>query len=341
MRCAVRRRPRDEPPTSRAVADDQPLFTDVVRVGPQEARQHPAGHQRNARRRGIRRLGHPDRGSAQRAQRNLCRPTPRLILIHALNPYGFAWYRRVDAQQHRCQSQSHRSRRCRAGQSRLRVAAWPAVPEDWSDATRLAGARTLAIFRRGMAALLSRMRSPAGSAAIMTGSSLAGAGRAGRSSCCARRWRLLVMHTDRVILLDMHTGLGSYGGCQLICGIEEGSPRVAARAPLARRRCTVLRARLRASSVWRARSTPAASAARRNCRVTPVTVEFGTLADARGAAGIASGQLAASAQCAPGSERPHQAGYASGLRPAGRGLARARAAARSAGDRARDRGVAA
>jgi AcrR family transcriptional regulator len=36
-----------------------------------------------------------------------------------------------------------------------------------------------------------------------------------------------LMHADRVVLLDVHTGLGSYGGCQLICGIEEGNSRVA------------------------------------------------------------------------------------------------------------------
>jgi hypothetical protein len=31
----------------------------------------------------------------------------------------------------------------------------------------------------------------------------------------------------RVILLDIHTGLGSYAGSQLICGVDEGSPRAA------------------------------------------------------------------------------------------------------------------
>src|SRR5690349_18349888 len=77
--------------------DDGPLFADVVRVGPQDARQIllviSATH-------GVEGFA----GSAiQLAALHTARtrPLPRdtgLILIHALNPYGFAWCRRVDAQ---------------------------------------------------------------------------------------------------------------------------------------------------------------------------------------------------------------------------------------------------
>lgn len=207
--------------------DDSPLFTDVVRVGPQQARRIllviSGTH-------GVEGFA----GSAIQiaALRNLrTHPLPRdtaLLLIHALNPYGFAWCRRVDAQNidvNRNLMDHDTVAPDNPDYERLHGLL---CPQEWSEATRSDGARTLVDFqaRHGRASLENALAK--GQRSHDDGLFYGGREPSWSIQLLRSTLATTVMHTDRIVLLDVHTGLGSYGGCQLICGIEEGNPRAAA-----------------------------------------------------------------------------------------------------------------
>jgi hypothetical protein len=255
--------------------DDGPLFTDVVRVGPQEARRIllviSATH-------GVEGFA----GSAiqlaalRRARTQILPPDTGLVLIHALNPYGFAWCRRVDAQNIDVNRNLMDHDAAAPDNPEYELLHGVLCPQEWSEATRLAGARTLSDFqaRHGRTALENALAR--GQRSHDDG--LFYGGRAPSWSIQLLRSTLAsgVGHTDRVILLDVHTGLGSYGGCQLICGIEEDNSRVAA----VRRWLGDAALFFGAASGYE--RMPGAidsgvEALLHGIEVTPVTVEFGTL----------------------------------------------------------------
>lgn len=255
--------------------DDSPLFTDVVRIGPLQARQVllviSGTH-------GVEGFA----GSAiQTAALHDVRthPLPRdtaLILIHALNPYGFAWCRRVDAQNidvNRNLMDHDTVVPDNPDYERLHGLL---CPQEWSETTRLDGARTFADFqaRHGRASLenaLAKGQRSHDDGLFYVGREPSWSIQLLRSTLAAT-----VMHTDRIVLLDVHTGLGSYGGCQLICGIEEGNSRVAAV-----RRWLGDGALFFGTASGYERMTGAIDsgieALLAGIEVTPVTVEFGTL----------------------------------------------------------------
>lgn len=255
--------------------DDSPLFTDVVRVGPQEARQIllviSATH-------GVEGFA----GSAiQLAVLHTLRTQPLardtgLILIHALNPYGFAWCRRVDAQNIDVNRNLMDHDAVAPENPDYESLHGLLCPQEWSEATRLEGVRTLADFqaRHGRASLETALAK--GQRSHPDGLFYGGRGPSWSIQLLRSTLATTIKHTDRIILLDVHTGLGSYGGCQLICGIEEGNSRV-----------TAVRRWLGDGALF----FGAASGYKRvagaidsgieallaGIEVTPVTVEFGTL----------------------------------------------------------------
>ena len=75
--------------------DGGDLAIDVAEFGPEEAIVGVAGDVGDAWRGGFRRVGVAARVGSRSAQ-PIDPTTVRVVLVHALNPYGFAWVRRVN-----------------------------------------------------------------------------------------------------------------------------------------------------------------------------------------------------------------------------------------------------
>jgi hypothetical protein len=207
--------------------DDNPLFTDVVHVGPHEARQILLIISGTHGVEGF--AGSAIQLAALHAVRT--QPLPRdtgLVLIHALNPYGFAWCRRVDAQNIDVNRNLMDHDASAPANPEYESLHHLLCPREWSEATRLEGVRMLVDFqaRHGRASLENALAK--GQRSHDDGLFYGGRGPSWSIELLRSTLTTLVEHAKRIILLDVHTGLGSYGGCQLICGIEEGNSRTSA-----------------------------------------------------------------------------------------------------------------
>jgi hypothetical protein len=207
--------------------DQHPLYGDVVWLGPQRARHillmisatHGVeGFAGSALQ--IASLRHAD-------ETGLAQDTA-LVLVHALNPYGFAWYRRVD--EDNVDVNRNLVDHCGAPLVNLEYELLhdALCPADWSEAARQPGAEAIREYleQRGPTALanvLARGQHVHADGLFFGGRAPSWSNRLLRSIL-----NLVAEDAARVILLDIHTGLGSYGGAQLICGIDEGDPRAAA-----------------------------------------------------------------------------------------------------------------
>ncbi len=154
-------------------------------------------------------------------------PDTAVILIHALNPYGFSWYRRVD--EHNVDVNRNLIDHPPGDGANPDYDLLHALlcPEDWNAETRQRGAEALSEYqaRQGRAALenvLARGQHRHQDGLFFGGMAPSWSNRLLRSVLTS-----LSPSAECVTLLDIHTGLGSYGGCQLICGIDEASPRAA------------------------------------------------------------------------------------------------------------------
>jgi hypothetical protein len=255
--------------------DEQPLYADVVRIGSHAARRVLL----------IVSGTHGIEGFAGSAIQTDCMqrlPASRLpndvaiMLIHGLNPYGFAWYRRVD-QDNVDVNRNVLDHAAGHAENREYDALHAALcPPDWNETTRCGGEEALIEFqaRHGRNALENVLargqhrhadglffggRAPSWSNGLLR-SVLAGLGR----------------HVVRLVLLDIHTGLGPYAACQLICGIDDATPRAAE-----------VRGWLGDAAVFLGPASgferlpgaidSASELASPGLEFTPITVEFGTL----------------------------------------------------------------
>jgi hypothetical protein len=145
-------------------------------------------------------------------------PGVRVLLVHALNPHGFLDLRRTDEDNVDLNRNfvAHDGR-YPDGSAYEEVHPW-LVPDDWDGPARAAADRALADYER-------RAGASALQAAITRGQythpdGLFYGGRA--ASWSHRLWRsLLRQHAGaatHVAVLDLHSGLGARGACELISG---------------------------------------------------------------------------------------------------------------------------
>ena len=146
------------------------------------------------------------------------------LLIHAINPYGFAWLRRVteenvDLNRNWLEFGGMLPRN--PGYDELAAAT---VPESWTAESQAASSAVLRDYgaRHGPAALQQALsggqyRHPKG---VYFG---------GDAPCWARRtqeeiYRTYLGHAGRIAILDYHTGLGPWGYAEPIMSDPRGSP---------------------------------------------------------------------------------------------------------------------
>jgi hypothetical protein len=150
-------------------------------------------------------------------------PGVALVLVHALNPYGFAWRRRTDAENidlNRNFRNFDEPAPANAAYEEVHAAL---VPADWSGPARGAADAWLQSYvkDRGMRTL---------QAAVFGGQYQHPDGLV--YGGCRPAWsnnvwhQILATHAARaefVAVLDIHSGLGEPGACELISGAPSGS----------------------------------------------------------------------------------------------------------------------
>ena len=147
-----------------------------------------------------------------------------LALVHGVNPFGFAWLRRTDENN----VDLNRNFLNHAGlypddAVYDEVHPW-LVPEDWNGAGRRAAEAALQDYVRERGARMLQEATCRGQYSHADG--LFYGGRAPAWS--NHTWRTIlheVTGTSRVLaVLDVHSGLGARGACELISGARQGTP---------------------------------------------------------------------------------------------------------------------
>ena len=196
----------------------------------------------------------------------------KVVLVHAINPHGFAWLRRTNEDNidlNRNFVEHHRDPIQSPGYEELHPVL---APRTWNAGTE-------ADIRRFLEERVRRDGPLAVQAAICQGqyAHRDGIFYGGRAPAWSNRvFREILGHhaadVTRALLLDFHTGLGEYGACELITGVPPHAEVLAAfRAPVTSAKLgTAAGPALRGTIGMAFRDTLAAE------RVESFTVEFGT-----------------------------------------------------------------
>lgn len=145
------------------------------------------------------------------------------LLIHALNPYGFAWRRRANERN----VDLNRNALARfpgphnPGYRRLERWLNPPCAPKWIDSFWVQGA--LLLLRHGFgplqqAVVEGQYEYPQG--LFYGGAQPEPSTRILNGLLADARWR----HVERVVAIDIHTGVGRYGACQLLVDVAPSSP---------------------------------------------------------------------------------------------------------------------
>lgn len=147
-----------------------------------------------------------------------------LLLIHASNPYGFSWGRRVNEDNMDINRNFIDFERAKppANPAYAEVHDW-LLPEQWSD-------RVAADIQQRIAAYYERVGAKAATAAIVGGqhSHKDGIFYGGAGPCWSHRTMRAICDqylqtAQRICVLDFHTGLGPFGYSEMICRHPPGS----------------------------------------------------------------------------------------------------------------------
>ena len=148
-----------------------------------------------------------------------------LVLVHAINPYGFAWLRRVtegniDLNRNNLDHGAGHP----ANPKYAEVHAW-LTPQDWDGPGREAADAAIAAYINEHGLFAFQEAVSGGQYDFPDGLFFGG-----RALCwSARTWRKIVeLHcrgAQRVAHLDFHTGLGDYGACEIISVEGAGAER--------------------------------------------------------------------------------------------------------------------
>jgi hypothetical protein len=199
------------------------LYLDTARFGPRDARNmlvliagtHGVeGHCGSGAEIAWLRNGGPDR---------LPKDTGAL-LIHALNPHGFAWTRRVtedNVDLNRNFVDHSQPYPVNKGYDELRDAI---VPAQWRGPVREAADARLAAYAREHGAMALQAAVTGGQYSDPLGIFFGGNAPTWSNRTLIAIFKRFLAHARKVALIDFHTGLGPYGHGELITGLEPGTP---------------------------------------------------------------------------------------------------------------------
>ena len=159
---------------------------------------------------------------AEGLNRELPRGTA-LAAIHAINPHGFAWIRRVtedNVDLNRNFVDHTQPYPVNAAYDELKDAICPA---DWSDAGRAAADSRLAAFGAKHGAMTLQTAVTGGQYSDPLGLFFGGHAPTWSNRTLIALFKRFLARAKQVAVIDYHTGLGPYGHGELITGLEPGT----------------------------------------------------------------------------------------------------------------------
>jgi hypothetical protein len=150
-------------------------------------------------------------------------PGTALAAIHAINPHGFAWIRRVtedNVDLNRNFVDHSHPYPVNAGYEELKDAITPA---DWSDGGRAAADARLAAYGAKHGAMALQTAVTGGQYSDPLGIFFGGHAPTWSNRTLIAIFKRFLSRAKHVALIDFHTGLGPYGHGELITGLEPGT----------------------------------------------------------------------------------------------------------------------
>jgi hypothetical protein len=260
----------------RPISGAEPLSTDVAWIGPKDATRLVYAQSGTHGVEGFCGSGVQVGWLEQRLYRELP-PDTALLLAHAMNPYGFAWQRRVtedNVDLNRNFIDHAGDYPVNEGYETLRNAI---CPPEWSEAARTAADGVLMAYARSHGEMALQ-------AAISSGqySDAAGVFYGGRGETWSNRTLVALLrrhagHVRHVAFIDLHTGLGPYGVGEIMNNHSPGEPGFERVAEWFGGEATSIDAGSSSSAPVSGDTTLGVRRALPGAAVTGVTLEYGTV----------------------------------------------------------------
>jgi len=213
-------------------------------------------------------------------ERNLFRDLPAgtaLLLTHAINPYGFAWQRRVtedNVDLNRNFVEHRGAYPINPGYEALRDAI---CPPDWSEAARLAADGVLMSYARDHGDMALQAAISSGQYSDAAGVFYGGRAETWSNRTLAELLRRHAGHVRRVAFIDLHTGLGPYGVGEIMNNHNRGEPAFDRVAQWFGSEATSIEAGSSSSAPVSGDTTLGVTGALPQAEVTAITLEYGTV----------------------------------------------------------------
>ena len=203
--------------------DTEPLFTDVAWWGPMDAERVLVTLSATHGAEGFCGSLCQTAWFAEGLTRELPRGTA-LAAIHAINPHGFAWIRRVtedNVDLNRNFVDHSQPYPVNAAYDELKDAICPA---DWSDPGRAAADAVLAAYGAKNGAMALQTAVTGGQYSDPLGLFFGGHAPTWSNRTLIAIFNRFLSRAKHVAMIDYHTGLGPYGHGELITGLVPGTP---------------------------------------------------------------------------------------------------------------------
>jgi Protein of unknown function (DUF2817) len=205
------------------VPNGEPLSTDVAWIGPREATRLVYAQSGTHGVEGFCGSGIQVGWLEHKLYQELP-PDTALLLAHAMNPYGFAWQRRVtedNVDLNRNFVDHAGAYPVNEGYETLRDAI---CPPDWSEAARDAADGVLMAFARDHGELALQAAISSGQYSDADGVFYGGRGETWSNRTLIELLRRNAGHVQHVAFIDLHTGLGPYGVGEIMNNHNPGEP---------------------------------------------------------------------------------------------------------------------
>lgn len=202
---------------------DEALSTDAAWIGPREATRLLYAQSGTHGVEGFCGSGIQVGWLQRGLHRELARDTA-LLLTHAINPYGFAWQRRVtedNVDLNRNFVDHAGSHPLNAGYEALKHAI---CPREWTDAARGAADQILMGYAREHGPMALQAAITSGQYSHVEGVFYGGRGETWSNRTLAELLRVHAGHVKQVAFIDLHTGLGPYGVGEIMSNHAAGEP---------------------------------------------------------------------------------------------------------------------
>ncbi len=147
----------------------------------------------------------------------------RLVMLHALNPYGFSWDRRVDEDNTDINRNFADHAHPPVNDDYAQLAEWIVPADITPEAMKAANAR-LREYRRKHGSLALQAAISRGQYAFPRGLYFGGVRESWPAAMLKDVFREELAHISRLVAIDFHTGLGESGAAEMIVEHEPDSP---------------------------------------------------------------------------------------------------------------------